>query len=281
MRESYAQPPSPAVAAPLPWRLEDIDLSAVDAQRVRGDDTLFFMLASASFVEIASGLYTRNLSTYYSDDDAVVSWLNGNWEQEEIQHGRALRAYVRAAWPEFDWDAANTAFYAEYSARCTLDEFEPTRGLELAARCVVETATATFYRMVHDYTDEPVLKTITGHIKSDEVRHYSHFWRFFEQYRRREKVGRTKVLRAIVRRVVEVSNDDGLIAFRHAFATRYPQRRFERGHYDQFQRDLKRILRGHYPFDMALKMLLKPLNLPATLHSLVLPPLRKGARLLT
>ena len=281
MLESYPQPQAPTCAAPLPWRLEEIDLSAIDVERVRGDETLFFLLATSSFVEIASGLYTRNLSAYYSGDDAVLGWLNGNWEQEEIQHGRALRAYVQAVWPEFDWEAANAAFYADYSARCTLEEFEPTQGLELAARCVVETATATFYRTVYDYTDEPVLKTITGHIKSDEVRHYSYFWGFFEQYRRREKVGRAKVLRAIVRRLAEVANDDGLIAYRHAFAVRYPQRRFERRHYDQFQVDLKRILRRHYPVDMGLKMLLKPLDLPAALQSLVLPPLRKGVRLLT
>ena len=281
MLESYPHPQAPASGAPLPWRLEEIDLSAIDRQRVRGDETLFFLLATSSFVEIASGLYTRNLSAYYQGDDAVLGWLNGNWEQEEIQHGRALRAYVQAVWPEFDWEAANTAFYADYSARCTLEEFEPTQGLELAARCVVEMATATFYRTVYDYTDEPVLKTITGHIKSDEVRHYSHFWRFFERYRQREKIGRAKVLRAIVRRVAEVANDDGLIAYRHAFAVRYPQRRFERRHYDQFQVDLKRILRRHFPVDMGLKMLLKPLDLPAALERLVLPPLRKGVRLLT
>jgi hypothetical protein len=281
MLEAYPQPATRPPAAPLPWRLEEIDLSAVDVQRVRGDETLFFMLATSSFVEIASGLYTRNLSEYYGGDAAMLSWLNGNWEQEEIQHGRALRAYVQAAWPEFDWEAANGAFYADYSARCTLEEFEPTRGLELAARCVVETATATFYRMVHDYTDEPVLRTIAGHIKSDEVRHYSYFWRFFEQYRRREKLGRAKVLRAIVRRVAEVSNDDGLIAYRHAFAVRYPQRRFERRHYDDFSVALRSILRRHYPVDMGLKMLLKPLDLPAALQSLILPPLRGSVRLLS
>ena len=98
-----------------------------------------------------------------------------------------------------------------------------------------------------------MLKTITGHIKSDEVRHYSYFWRFFERYQQHEKIGRAKVLRAIVRRVAEVADDDGLIAFRHAFAVRYPQRRFERRYYDQFQRDLKRILRRHYPFDMGVE----------------------------
>jgi hypothetical protein len=279
MSDSYPQPQTPTSAAPLPWRLEEIDLSAIDPQRVRGDETLFFLLATSAFVEIASGLYTRNLSEYYSDDNAVVGWLNTNWEQEEIQHGRALRAYVQAVWPEFDWDTANAAFYADYAARCTLEEFEPTRGLELAARCVVEMATATFYQTVYDYTNEPVLKTITGHIKSDEVRHYSHFWHFFEDYRQREKVGRAKVLRAIVRRVAEVASDDGLIAYRHAFAVRYPQRAFERRYYDQFQVALKRIFRHHFPVDMGLKMLLKPLDLPATLQWVMLPPLRKGVGL--
>ena len=263
-------------APPLPWRLEDIDLSAIDPARVREDDTLFFMLASSSFVEIASALYTRNLSTYYAGNDAVLEWLNDHWEHEEVQHGRALRAYVMAVWPEFDWEAANAAFYADYAARCTLDEFEPSQGLELAARCVVETSTATFYRTVHDYTDEPVLKRITGHIKSDEVRHYSHFWKFFEQYREREGVGRTRTLRAIVKRVIEVANDDGLIAFRHAFAHRYPDRPFERRHYDAFLVEMKGIMRRHFPVEMGLKMLLKPLDLPATLQRLVLPPLRRG-----
>jgi hypothetical protein len=266
-------------APELPWRIEDIDLSAIDRARVREDETLFFLLATASFVEIASHVYTANLARYYAGDQDVRAWLTGRWEQEEIQHGRALRAYVQAVWPEFDWEAANAAFYREYSARCTLAEFEPTRGLELAARCVVETGTATYYRTIHDYTDEPVLKTITGHIKADEVRHYSYFWRFFEAYRARERLGRWRVLRAVARRVVEAFDDDGLIAFRHAFCIRYPGRTFERRRYDTFQADLKRILRRHFPLEMAVKMLLRPVDLPVTVERLMLPVLTRGAAL--
>jgi tRNA isopentenyl-2-thiomethyl-A-37 hydroxylase MiaE len=277
MPDSYAQPEPPAV--PLPWRLADIDLTAIDRERVRSDETLFYLLATSSFVEIASALYTRNLSAYYASDEGVLEWLNGYWEQEEIQHGQALRVYVQAVWPEFDWEAANAAFYAEYAARCTLEEFEPTPALELVARCVVETSTATFYRTVHQYTDEPVLREITGHIKSDEVRHYSHFYKFYQQHHARERVGRSKSMRAIVRRVIEVANDDGLIAFRHAFAYRYPQRVFERRHYDAFLGDVRRIMRRHFPVEMALKMLLKPLYLPAGLQRVVLPPLRVATRL--
>src|SRR5262245_45826307 len=113
MSESSSQPLG--ADAPLPWRLEEIDLSAIEQERVRDDETLFFLLATSSFVEIASGLYTRNLSEYYAGDQSILGWLNGNWEQEEIQHGRALRAYVQAVWPEFDWETANRRFYAEYS----------------------------------------------------------------------------------------------------------------------------------------------------------------------
>jgi hypothetical protein len=206
------QPAAAAVtapAAPLPWRVEDIDLGAIDVARVRDDETLFFLVVTSGFVEIASDLYTRNLSEYYAGDAPLLAWLNGHWAQEEVQHGRALRAYARAVWPEFDWDRANASFFAEYGARCTLDEFEPTRALEMAARCVVETGTASYYRMLHDYTDEPVLKRITGHIRADEVRHYGYFLRFFEAYAARERPGRWRVARAVARRVAEAATTTG------------------------------------------------------------------------
>jgi rubrerythrin len=266
------RPPSRATT-PLPWRIEDIDLSAIDVARVRDDDTLFFMLSCSAFVEIASGVYTRNLSNYYSNDPDVLAWLNQSWEQEEVQHGRALRDYVRAVWPEFDWDAANAAFFEEYAARCTLDEFERSQALEMAARCVVETATACFYRMVYEYTDEPVLKRIAGHIRSDEVRHYSYFLRFFGEYAQRELPTRWQVARAVARRVAEVADDDGLIAFRHAFRMRYPQLTFRRSDYDAFQASLKGIMRRHFPAEMAVKMLLKPVRLPPRLQRLLAPAL--------
>lgn len=127
----------------LPWRLEELDFSKLQPERVRDDETLFFLLVTSSFVEAASDLYTRNLIEYYAGDREVSDWLANHWEHEELQHGRALRAYICAVWPQFDWARANAGFFAEYSAMCTLDAFEPTRGLEMAARCVVETGTSS------------------------------------------------------------------------------------------------------------------------------------------
>ncbi len=65
----------PAAAHRLPWRLEEIDFSKLEAERVRDDDTLFFFLVMSSFVEVASDLYARNLSAYYAGDVEVENWL--------------------------------------------------------------------------------------------------------------------------------------------------------------------------------------------------------------
>ena len=131
------------------WSLDDIPLDCIDTARVRPREELFLLLAGASFVESGSDLYTRNLLEQFHDDAEVSSWLTTRWEPEELRHGRALRAYVNRVWPEFDWQAAFAAFIADYAQGCTTEELEPTRCLEMAARCVVEMGTATYYRAIH------------------------------------------------------------------------------------------------------------------------------------
>ena len=264
------------IAPRLPWRLEEIDFSKLEPERVRNDDTLFFFLVMSSFVEAASDLYTRNLSAYYAGDREVEDWLRHHWEHEEMQHGR--RAYVQAVWPEFDWERANAGFFAEYSAMCTLDEFEPTRGLELAARCVVETGTSSLYRAIHDYTNEPLLKELTRHIKSDEVRHFSHFYRYFRRYRAVETVSRSRIVRAILKRIAEAKSEDSLVAYRHAFQVRFPEIAFEERYYRDYNRSLRRLMQRNFPFEMSVKMLLKPVGLPRPLRGPLSRLLVHGAR---
>jgi hypothetical protein len=88
---------------------------------------------------------------------------------------------VQTVWPEFDWEAAYASFFSEYSRLCTVEELEDDRALELVARCVVETGTATYYQTLRDLTDEPVLAELTEHIRTDEVQHYKHFYRYFKE----------------------------------------------------------------------------------------------------
>lgn len=261
----------------LPWTLESLDLDRIDIERVRHNEDLFFLLCSASFVESGSDLYTHNLVDHFAGDEALQTWLSQHWVHEELQHGRALAAYVKAVWPELDWERGFQSFWKEYGAVCTAEQLEPSRGLELAARCVVETGTASLYRALNDITDEPVLRKLTNHIKSDEVRHYKYFYQYFRQYREREGLGRYKVFRALLRRVNEIKSEDSDIALRHVFTLCYPQHPSDGPEFKRITGRAQALLRRHIPAEMTVKMLLKPLDLPPRVHNMVERPLAKVA----
>ncbi|KGI76941.1 ferritin-like domain-containing protein [Oleiagrimonas soli] len=259
----------------LPWKLEDIDFTRFDAEKARADEDLIYLICASSFIESGSDLYTKNLVEHYQGDEAVQTWLRDHWEHEELQHGRALATYVRHAWPDFDWDSAFADFFAEYGAVCTSEELESRRGLELAARCVVETGTASLYRAIHTQTEEPVLKQLTEYIKSDEVRHYSHFYKYFREYEARERNGRWRVMRALYRRLMEIRNEDGDIALRHVFAYRRPEVNDDPAAFKAASERVYGLVRKHLPAEMTVKMLLKPLNLPPRLNASLQTPLTR------
>lgn len=264
-------------AADLPWRVETLPLDRIDFTRVRDDEDLFFVLAGASFVESGSDLYTHNLVVYFGNSP-VADWLARHWEQEELQHGRALRAYVERVWPEFDWERAYSRFLADYSTYCAVEQLEPTPALELAARCVVETGTATLYRSLQDYTTEPVLKELAGRIRGDEVRHYKNFHRYFNQYNLSEGNGRWKVLEALVRRLAEVRREDADCALRHVFECRYPGRSTDSEQFRRISALARGLVMRNASAEMMVKMLLKPLALPARLQTCVQMPLAKAVQ---
>ena len=260
---------------PLPWRVEDIDFSRIDKASVVDNDDLMLLLCASSFIESGSDLYTSNLVSYFEDDPEVSFWLNRHWECEELQHGRALKTYIHAVWPDFDWSTAFVNFFDEYSRTCTVDEFERSRALEMVARCVVETGTATLYRAINECSNEPVLKQLTDHIRTDEVRHYKHFFQYFKKYNRIEGNGRLAVLGALARRVREIKSDDAEIALRHAFALRYPDGVGDHGRLRTMTARVNAMVRRNLSADMCVKMLLKPLDLPARIQPGVQYPLAK------
>ncbi|TCV92039.1 hypothetical protein EC912_10830 [Luteibacter rhizovicinus] len=261
--------------ASLPWTLESLDLSKIEIERVRQNEDLFLLLCGSSFVESGSDLYTHNLVDHFAGDDELQSWLRDYWEHEELQHGRALAAYVRHVWPEFDWDTGFRNFFQEYGAVCTADELEESRGLELAARCVVETGTASLYRALNDVTDEPVLRQLTNYIKSDEVRHYKHFYQYFRIYREREKLSRFQIFRTLLKRLREIKNEDSDIAFRHVFNIRYPDKAADDAEFRRVTSRAAGMLKRHLPAAMTVKMLLKPLDLPPKINMTLEWPLTR------
>lgn len=247
--------------AGAPWSLDDIPFASIDRDRVRTDESLFLLLASASFVEITSDLYTENLLRFFHDDREITAWLEAGWRNEELQHGAALRRYVAAVWPEFHWERAYREFFAEYSRLCRVEDLEATRTLEMAARCLVETGTATLYGMVHRWSREPVLAQLTACICRDEVRHYKHFYRYFLAYRSQEEPGSLHVLQTLCKRAARIGEEDAHCAIKHVYQERHPGRTFRERDYRRFRKHWVALARLYYPYSMAVKMFLKPLGL--------------------
>lgn len=269
-RDSSSSPPY--------WTPDDIPFERIDRARVADDQQLFQQVAAASFIEITSDVYTRNLVEYFDGDDEIKEWLQEHWEPEELQHGTALKRYVQAAWPEFDWEAAYRGFHEEYVATCRVDALEPTRSQELVARCVVEMGTATGYRLLQTISPEPVLAQLADNIKADEVRHYKYFYRFFRRYREHEGIGRLPVLRTLYGRLSAINGEDVYYAFKHTFLASAGDRPFTEDDYEAFRRHSFRLAREHYPYEMGVKMLLKPLDLNHRLQRAAVPTLSAGIK---
>jgi hypothetical protein len=247
---------------------------------VKDNALLLYIVATAAFVEITSDVYTRNLADFFRGDADVVDWLEHAWESEELQHGRALKRYIETAWPDFGWDDAYRNFLAEFLRFCSVDQLAATRALEMAARCVVETGTAAFYRALAEMSPEPVLRAIASAISVDEVRHYKYFYRFFLRYREREQPSRAAVARTLWARIGEVDAEDAFYAFKHVYLAWNPRAQFRKNDYAAFRAQLRPLAVRHFPHRMASKMLLKPLGLSALVGRLVMPAVASASRLL-
>jgi hypothetical protein len=252
------------------WSLDDIPWHAIRYDAVGQSAGFFYLVAAASLMESATDLYTENLIDYFAGDEEVTSWLENYWLPEELQHGRALRRYVETAWPEFLWEPAFREFVEEFRPFCD-EALEPTRSLEMASRCVVETGTASYYTTLSRASPEPVLSLLTRRIVEDEVRHYKHFYRYFRKYRDAESPSRAKVIPALWRRLRMSGGDDSFIVLKHVYGARYPAAPFHIGVYRGLRRECRDLVRDYFPHEMSVRMLLKPLGLGPRVQRAALP----------
>jgi hypothetical protein len=262
------------------WQVDDIPYDRIDRSAVADDEWLFFVLTTASYIESASDLYTRNLIAYFAEDTQAADWLAGAWEPEELRHGASLRRYVESVWDDFDWQRGYDGFFSDYSEYCKVELLGPTPALEMASRCVVETGTAGYYSLLSSASPEPVMRGLTWNIRCDEVRHYSHFYRFFKAYRDAERPGRWALLKTLIGRASEVTSEDARCAYRNAFQVRFAGRPYREGHYRSFEKRVFRAARDHYPYEMAVKMFLKPLGLGRRGQRVTVPILVRGMKML-
>ncbi|OXC77489.1 ferritin-like domain-containing protein [Caballeronia sordidicola] len=259
------------------WNFDDIRYGDVDIARVREREELFILVCSASFIESCSDIYTHNLVTNFSDDPEIAVWLSEQWQPEELQHGRALKAYVQHVWPEFDWNLAFADLLSEYSKLCSMEKLEPTRAQEMVSRCIVEMGTATYYQALHAVCDEPILQDLAWRIRNDELKHYKHFYRYFLKYQNEDPISRSQVVAALWRRLVELRQTDTKIAIRYANKWRCSGSESSPSFEDVSNRVFG-LMRVNYPIQLAVQMTLKPLQLNTRLRNLAERPLAMLAR---
>lgn len=255
------------------WHLDDIDFNAIDIASVRDDNFLFLTLASASFVEILSEMYAANLIEHFQGDSELTNWLSEYWQRDEVQHGQALRTYVQTVWPDFEWDNAYNAFFMHYSTLCTVEQLEPSKALELLARCVIETGTSSFYRALQQYVREPVLRHLIGHIRADEISHYVYFRKYFTAYNAIERHGVGASIATIWRRLSEIRGEDVYIAFKHVHGDRYSNQPYLEADWRRYNQTVKRLARNYYPYLMTVKMLMKPIPMFESIKKMLQWPL--------
>jgi hypothetical protein len=260
------------------WTLDDIEWSSLRRDLVANNEPLFYLIASASFVEAATDLYTQNLVDYFAADDEITGWLKAHWLPEELQHGQALRRYVQEAWPDFDWDGAYQRFLPEFTRQCAEDGVEKTRSREMASRCIVEMGTSSYYRTLSRMTDEPVLSELTRRISADEVRHYKHFYSYLRKYEKREGRQRGGIAVALWNRLRMIDGEDSRIAMRHVFRARNAGDVLDVRTLKRMRRGWRAMIQPHFPHRMCVQMLLKPLGLGPRAHRVALPVFEAIAR---
>jgi hypothetical protein len=212
------------------WTLDDIPWERFDRAKV--DPDLLRIVKAASVVEQNGGDYAQYLCNVFAGDPAFQAAAR-HWGGEEMQHGRALGRWASLADPAFDHDAACARFTAGF--RVPLDKAASVRGSragELVARCIVETATSSYYAAIAEAADEPVLTAICRRIAADEIAHYKLFHAHLERYLAAEGLGFWGRLKVALGRIAETEDDELAFAYHAANepALPYDRRQAAREH---------------------------------------------------
>ena len=156
---------------------------------VRFNGLLFHSLAAASFLETAVPLHVNRLNQVFAARPDVVLWLEQVWWPQRAEHGRRLRDYLEATWPEFDWKAAYQEFYESYRPRSGLEGRDAGNALEALGLCVTAAQAAVFYRALANCADEPALRALARQAARDHGGCFDYFSTLFERCKRDERVG--------------------------------------------------------------------------------------------
>ena len=188
------------------WSLADIPWDRFDPSLVNAE--IVPIVKAASMVEFNADDYRVYLQNVIQGDERAHTALQ-QWSLEEIQHGQALGRWAELADPKFDFQHSFERFVANFNI--PLDVEQSVRGSrvgELVARCVVETGTSSFYSVLADATEEPVLSEICRRISEDEIAHYYLFHSYLRRYLKIENLPLIDRFKVAFERTAETEDDE-------------------------------------------------------------------------
>jgi len=196
------------------WTIEDLPWDRLKPESVSPD--LLKVIKAAALVEYNANAYADYLCKVFNDDPEFqrAAW---NWALEEVQHGTALGLWAEKIDPAWSLERAMKKFREGYKVEHFVGgvsaSVRGSRCGELVARCLVETATSSYYTAIQNSCDEPVLKEICKKIAGDEFRHYKLFYDFLGKYLKQENLGRIGRIKVALGRISEGEDDELAYAF--------------------------------------------------------------------
>ncbi len=196
------------------WTIEGLPWEQLDTSRINPD--LLSIIKAAALVEYNADAYADYLCKVFADDPAFQQTAR-DWAVEEVQHGAALGAWAEKVDPSWSLEKAMARFRAGYKPehffRDVSSSVRGSRAGEMVARCMVETATSSYYTAIGNSIDEPVLKVICKNIAGDEFRHYKLFYDTLNRYIEKEGLSKIGRLKVAVGRIAESEDDELAYAY--------------------------------------------------------------------
>ena len=225
---------------------------------VRFNGLLFHSLAAASFLETAVPLHVNRLNQVFAACSDVVLWLEQVWWPQRAEHGRRLRDYLEATWPEFNWSAAYKEFYESYRPQSGLQGRRAGAALEALGLCVTAAQAAVFYRALANCADDPALRALARQAACDHGGCFDYFSALFERCKRDERVGLVTSWRTVRAACRSARDFDASAAFeplgRHwGGAPTVP----ELG-YGEFQARMVQLIQRHAALGRVERLLFRP-----------------------
>ena len=151
-------------------------------------------------------------------------------------------------------------FSKTYIPQCETERLRRSIGLEALARCVTETAASMIYRCLANYSADRELTTLLKRMSADEVRHYRQFKDIHLRYELTENNSFMRKARTLVARSELVRDEDLALAFKPLNSAWGSPPPFKPWSYDKYMSVNACIMKDHFPFEEAKRMLFRPIK---------------------